>query len=155
MSTSKSGQRPKRSTHIYAGYSNWPDRSATDRFISWGWKDDDPKVVPAFLFRNASHRMIRSDRQGGLLLIECCMLHQLLPWDNNFEFNLYLQEQLRFATALPVEIRRKMLVRLHAESTRFKWNERQRWAENFPDVKIDNGNASIRKLVASSRLVVH
>lgn len=142
-------------THFHAGNANWPERSAADRFFSWGWSDGSPTVVPAFIFKTANRKANEFDADGGLLLVEDCTNQRLTHWDEYFEFGVYQGEQFRFVAALPPTIRAMLTVRLHAQHKKVQWSEEQRWIDRCPHTRIETGSASLRKLVAQSRLVVY
>ena len=142
-------------THFYAGNSQWPERSATDAFISWGWSDPATNVVPAFNFKAPNPQPMPHDPGGGLLLVEEGVNHRLTPWDSYYEFGTYQEQQFRFVEALPLEIRRALMVRIHGEHVIHRWCEPRRWAERHPAVRLDTGQVNIQALIAQSRLVVY
>ncbi len=142
-------------THIWAGAEFWPERAAADEFVTWGWTSDDPRDVPAFLFRTAGRGPQRGKRDGGLLLIEMPVSHRIDPHDSYAEFATYQADQFRFVEALPTNIRRALTVRLHGEYRKFPWREDDRWRDRLADVRIELGQLPINKLIEASRLVVH
>lgn len=142
-------------THFYAGRPDWPERSASDRFFTWGWSDGNANVVPAFNFKISSSKSSRSDPDGGLLLVELCVGHLITPWDSYYEFQLYQEEQFRFAAALPESIRRRLTVRLHAEHRSHTWSDEQRWHDRDPDITLDANPGPMSAALRKSRLVVH
>lgn len=141
-------------THFYAGNSQWPERSASDKFFSWGWSDGSAKVVPAFHFKTADKKR-RHRPDGGLLLIEECLNHLITPWDTYFEYGIYQEEQFRFVAALPPPIHQALTVRIHAEYKQHVWSEDQRWADRSPHTRLQTGSGSIWDLIAQSRLLVY
>ncbi|MDD4975386.1 MAG: LIC12162 family protein [Bacteriovorax sp.] len=142
-------------THFYAGTSKWPDRSASDQFFSWGWKDSNLNVVPAFCLKNPKLKLSKFDPNGGLLLIENCNPLRVTPWDNYYEFGIFLKEQFLFVGALPQLIQQQLIVRFHGEHEKFKWADKTRWQEQFSSVRIEAGSSKISELIKQSRLVVH
>lgn len=142
-------------THFSAGTSNRPERSTPDKFITWGWSDGSPNVVPAFIFKTAGRKLSGFDPRGGLLLIEACPPHLIWPWDSYFEFGIYQEEQFRFTAALPDAIHKKLTVRLHAEYKTREWSDEQRWKDRSPYTQLETGATNIRELIAQSRLVIH
>lgn len=142
-------------THIYAGNPNWPERSASDKFLTWGWLDEGGNAVPAFNFRSFSQYSNRSNPVGGLLLIELHLSQRITPWDNYFEFGVYQEEQFRFVAALPAAIQQGLTVRLHKAHRHLRWFDEKRWKDRSPHTRIETGEIPIQKLIAQSRLVVH
>lgn len=142
-------------TNIYAGNSCWPERSAADKFFSWGWSDSGSNVVPAFKFQTYPVKLNRYDANGGLLLIDDCAPWLYYPWDVYFEFGVYQQEQFHFVSALPKTIQQKLTVRLHRAYRHLRWFDEQRWQDRSPQTKIETGSVPIQQLISQSRLVVH
>lgn len=142
-------------THNWGGAECWPERSASDRFITWGWTDDDPRNVPAFNFRTVGRKRHDKRPEGGLLLIEMPVSHRIDPHDNYGEFVLYQEEQFRFVDALPETIRDVLTVRLHAQYRKHHWGEELRWTDHSPATRVETGGAPIGRLINESRLVVH
>lgn len=142
-------------TNFYAGNDQWPDRAATDAFFTWGWSDPGGNTVAAFNFRSVPNAGLPHNPSGGLLLIEECGNHRITPWDGDYEFARYLDEQYRFVEALPVEIQSCLTVRLHQEFRFHRWSEPARWAERLPSIAVDPGLEPMRAAIGRSRLVVY
>lgn len=142
-------------THFFFGDHSYPERTAADRFLTWGWDDGRPTTLPAFNFKIDLRNAAELDSLGGVLLIETSAMHKIMPWDVDAEHSEYMEQQFRFTDALPAEIRKSMVVRLHAGSARLRHEEPARWAVRFRDLPVDNGATPLRKLVSRSRLVVH
>ena len=141
-------------THIYSGNPAWPDQTASDKFFTWGWSNCSKKNIPAFVFKIAN-KPAKVNSNGGLLLIEVCLPHQLSPSDTHYEFGIYQEQQFRFVNALPESIRKSLTVRLHSGWRNTSWSDDKRWIENTHSVNLELGGAPIQKLIAKSRLVVH
>lgn len=129
--------------------------ATSDKFITWGWTDGNPKHVPAFIFKTAGRKRPRINEKGGLLLIELCVPHRVHSWDSYFEFQSYQDAQFRFVENLPDNIRRELAVRLHGEYKQHAWSEEQRWNDRSPETRIENGSTDIWTLIANNRLAVH
>jgi len=129
--------------------------ATSDAFVTWGWQGDDPKYVPAFIFKTAGQSRGGWNPQGGLLLIEVCLPHRLSAWDPYPEFAVYQEEQFRFVANLPETVRQTTTVRLHAEYKKQPWCEEERWRRREPSIALDKGTASISALTSASRLIVH
>ncbi len=133
----------------------WPEMTTCDRFFSWGWVNQSPRDVPAFVFRLAGRKSLELTPSGGLLLIQLHPPHRITPWDSYFEFGLYQDEQFRFLETLPAVIRDTVTVRLHAEHRTHRWSDKERWRDHRPETHIDSGVTAISRLIKQSRLVVH
>ena len=139
----------------YRGHLGWPEVVSGDIFLTWGWSNDNPRNVPAFVFKTAGKKQLKHSPDGGLLLIEVHPPHLVTTWDSLFEFGLYQEEQFRFVEALPETIGEGLTVRFHAEYKNHTWSDEQRWKDRSPRTQIETGSAPIRQLIEKSRLVVH
>ena len=133
-----------------------------DRFFTWGWTHNNPKNVPAFIFKNAGKNAGKNEattpKGGGLLLIELPPLHHSGLSDINAaysDFAKYQDEQFRFVAALPETIQKKLTVRLHGEWRKHRWSDEARWNDRCPLICIEPGSARLKTLISKSRLVVH
>lgn len=125
-----------------------------DTFISWGWGNNNPKIKPALNLKTVNRRQ-KWNEKGNLLLV--CMT---LPryFYNSFSGPVasqtlnYLNEQFQFALALQTKIRHKLIVRLNYHD--FGWCQHQRWQEQCPDVKLDDGLTKMSALISNSRIFV-
>jgi len=136
------------------GDQNGPEQVSVDKFFTWGWANGNTKNIPAFVFKIANRpRVAKAD--GGLLLIELCVPHQLSLDDAYYEFGIYQEQQFRFVEALPEKIQNELTVRLHGEWRNKRWSDDKRWSDRMPSVHLETGKAPIQKLMAKSRLIVH
>ncbi|MCX5816450.1 MAG: LIC12162 family protein [Proteobacteria bacterium] len=141
------------------GSQNWPEIVTCDKFFTWGWTNGNHRNIPAFVFTVAGRKPQNWLSDGGLLLVELhppiLLVSCELLWDDYLEFGIYQEEQFRFVAALPETIQQKLTVRLHHVYKKLRWSDEQRWKDFSPHMRIETGDAPIRKLVARSRVVVH
>jgi putative transferase (TIGR04331 family) len=126
-----------------------------DYFITWGYKKENPKNIPAFNLKIARKKSEGYDAAGGILLIEVCQTHPMTHWDSYFEFGIYQKEQFEFASALPPLIKQALTVRLHGGHRNYRWSDELRWRDYDPTIQIETGAKAINDLIKKSRLVVH
>lgn len=126
-----------------------------DQFITWGWENKSSRKIPAFIFKTAKQKKKSFDPQGGLLFIQATLPHWLGPDDKYYSFGQFQEEQFKFVDTLSPELRQLLCVRLHHTYKKLPWFERTRWEEKYPDLRIENGNIHIKKLIRKSRLVIH
>jgi putative transferase (TIGR04331 family) len=127
----------------------------SDKFITWGWSDGLPQHTPAFILKSAGIKPNQFNTHGGLLLIQVTLDHRINTFDSTYEFQSYFCDQQEFCSKVSDQIVSSLTIRLHAASKYQRWNEEARWREFNPNIKIDAGNTSIRKLCKNSRLIVH
>ncbi len=136
------------------GSQNWAEQVSADKFFTWGWTNENIKNIPAFVF-NIANRPRETQPDGGLLLIELFVPHQLSLDDAYYEFGIYQEQQFRFVEALPEKIQNELTVRLHGGWRSMRWSDSKRWSDRIPSVHLETGKAPMQKLIAKSRLVVH
>lgn len=140
-------------THFYFGNRSWPERSAVDRFLTWGWYDGQPETIAAFNFK-ATSKTSAMDPKGGLLLIETSVAHRFLPWDVTVEHLDYMSQQFHFVGSLPLAIREDLTVRLPGNSERLRYCEFRQWTDRHPGLIVDEGFTPFKSLLEKNRLVV-
>ena len=139
----------------YRGLQKLPELVTSDKFFTWGWTDDDPKNVPAFVFNIAGRKPRKKNAKDGLLLVEHVVPPRQEPEDSYFLFSEYQEDQFLFVEALPKRLQPLVTVRLARGSEKFSWSDRLRWKDRSKDVQIDSGSVGIHRLIADSRLVVY
>ena len=131
------------------------EEETSDKFFTWGWNNDLPKFVPAFIFKTAGKKKGVYSRNGGLLLIEEALSQKFFTWDNFSRFENYFKNQKEFVNKLNKLPRKKLTIRLAPQYQNNKQNEKKRWLDFDSSLRIDSGSTDIRYLISRSRLVVH
>ena len=140
----------------HASNDNLPEMVATDRFLTWGWRDDSIEKVPAFVFTIAGRGGDPVPTpNGGLLLVENTVSPRYTPEDSYFPHGQYQEDQFSFVDELPDRIRDNLTVRLYGTHRTLAWNDQQRWRDRFSSVRLETGQVKFNKLVAQSRLTVY
>lgn len=143
-------------THVHFGNASWPERSATDRFITWGgWGADQPRHSSAFIFKTAGRKPQQFDPSGGLLLIEDLLPQRLSVGDIHRHYLMYQEAQFQFVKELPSSIHSRLTVRLHKAFKHGTWCDDQRWRDRSPETTVELGVLPIHDLISQSRLVIH
>ncbi len=133
----------------------WVCVAMSDKFVTWGWADGNPKHAPAFIFKTAEKRIPKRNPRGGLVLIHDNIPYRWDPWDVDATFNATIHERFRFVETLPRELQRQAIIRLHGNHASLRGFEKMRWEDRRYDVAVDDGVVPLRKLIKKSRLVVH
>ena len=129
--------------------------ATAEKFITWGWQDNNAKCVPAFLFKTLGRKSRKYDKNGGLLLVELPISQRMNSWDNWFVQSLYQRDQFLFVSKLGSEIQGRVTVRLKSSFQQASWCDDQRWRDQFPSIVVEKGDLNIHKLISDSRIVVH
>jgi putative transferase (TIGR04331 family) len=134
-------------------YSPTIEEITSDKFITWGFKDELPQHTPAFVFKTVGIKKKNYNSKGGLLLIEMCQHYRRTTHDALSEYIKYFNDQKKFVKRLSKTSKKKLTIRLHSELR--TWNEKARWLDFDSSLKFDNGRINIQKLISKNRLVVH
>lgn len=127
-----------------------------DKFITWGWSGSLPQYVPGFILKTSGQKKIKNNLNGGLLLIQNGYTKTDTTFDSKFEYLKYLDAQKEFVNCLTKNLREKLTIRLFNENYQNEeWEERLRWRDFDPKLKIDNGQVNINKLIIKNKLTVH
>jgi putative transferase (TIGR04331 family) len=131
----------------------------SDKFVSWGWSSDDPKVVPGVVLTNFGKK-ISSLRDGCLLLTTVPMRrysHKGGAWPvGSAQSQAFLEDQLDFYRHLLPGISGQSVLRIfEAQDRRFGSEYLSAWREKFPQVRVDDSKLPIRSALRKSRLFVY
>ena len=126
-----------------------------DKWLSWGWSDKiRSQIIPIGNFKNLRQRT-GYNPNGRALMVETGLPRYscyLTATPISSQFLDYLDDQQKFLKFLPRKICSQVLVRLYAKD--FGWDQRERWKNKMPEVKIDSRNQNILKLIRKSRLCI-
>jgi len=130
--------------------------ATTDRFLTWGWTDGNPKHYPC-VANTVLGKPIGTWNPNGGLLQETMIAFRYTrdPWDITIQQSEYLEDQFRFVEQLPEHICGKLTVRLSYNDKLHGYSREEIWKARHPNVQLDNGYSSIETLIRRSRLVVH
>lgn len=141
-----------------AKYSPWETHEVltADRYLTWGWKENNPKHYPAAALKAVGQNTGRWNPSGGLLLIEDMMPYRDFIWGVSNMTEEYLNNQFRFFALLQDKVKVHAIVRLHhTYSWGMGWSEDKRWKDRSPDTRLDFGSNPIKSLIGRNRLTVH
>lgn len=140
-------------THRY--FNPTIEEITSNKFITWGWVDGLQQHKPAFCFKTAGRKSINNNPKGGLLLIELSLGGRTTITDNTAEYIHYFNDQTNFIKRLNAKPRENLTIRLHAGYRYTLWNDKARWNDLDPMLKIDPCAEHIHKLILDNRLIVY
>lgn len=126
-----------------------------DKFITWGWKNNSKKFIPAFIFKNGTQKKYKFDPNGGLLLVQTCYTKNFTTYDRKFQYLRYLEDQIKFVDLLAKASKQNITIRLNPEYLISRWSVKKRWLDFDNKINLEFGKANISKLISQNRLVVH
>lgn len=127
-----------------------------DRYLSWGWrKDGFAKVKPLSAVKLLSTSKIRSDVDGGLLLV-MAELPRYSYWMYSIpvasQLEQYFEEQFCFVDRLTPVAAKALVVRLFPYD--YGWCQKLRWQDRLTNVRFDSMKRSMSESLQHSRLFV-
>lgn len=128
----------------------------SDRYLTWGWSDPArPTVVPVGMLKPSVSGRRRSNTRRRLLLVTLNQSRYTyrLSSESFASSERYFEDQLAFADALPISIRRELLVRLTPQE--YGWHVASRWGDRHPSVALDPGSGKMSIQLEHARMVVH
>ena len=136
------------------GFTEEHQLAISDAFLSWGWTEDGARILPTGNLKT-SGKTVDWDPQGQALLVEMTMprySYHMYAVPVAGQWLDYFSDQCRFVEALPEQVRRQLLVRLHPGD--FGWEQKQRWQDRCPGIRLDEGGLPMASLIARSRLYI-
>ena len=126
-----------------------------DKWLSWGWSDKTkPQITPVGNIKIVN-RKGRYNHKGGLLMVEMAMprySYHLYAVPVSRQYIGYLDDQFTFVEALPELIYNELMVRLNRSD--YGWEQKARWNEKHPNIKLDTGARNIKQLISKSRIYI-
>jgi putative transferase (TIGR04331 family) len=126
-----------------------------DQYLTWGWMQaDQEKVIPFGNLKDIG-KIQATDPNGGALLVEMCLprtSYAMYSVPVASQWLNYFEDQCRFIQALPPNLRKQLLVRLHSHD--YGWCQKQRWQERFPSILLEDGLQSMESLISKSRIYI-
>ena len=132
----------------------------SDRFLTWGWKDERPQTYPAVALTNIGKSQPVFDLRGALLMVSVpirLMSFKSSSWPIGAnQSEEFINGQLQLARHLDERIRRHVIFRIHAKLDQKMGSfYSDRWRADFPEVKIDDSTSPIEERIRDSRLFVY
>jgi len=143
------------------GLNKWIEEheiNISDRYLTWGWGTaesgrNSKKLVPLGMQK----KMVRKKSKevaGDLLFVMASAPRYPFRLDMDAEIYDYLVDCFRLPDALAgTPIYNSLLVRLYSRD--YGWNEKARWSDAHPTIRLDDGMASMDELIERSKLVVY
>jgi putative transferase (TIGR04331 family) len=128
----------------------------SDCSLSWGWEEGVRyPQVKAFGFPKFAGNPQKWDPQGFALLVQGDMPRysfDIRAMALTSQMLEYFEDQYQFYAALPESIQHELLVRLYPGD--YGWNQKQRWQDCFPEIRLDQGDVPMSNLIKKSRLYI-
>jgi putative transferase (TIGR04331 family) len=128
----------------------------SDCHLPWGWKSESEKTrnIPALINVGKKRFEDQPGAQKLLLITDCTYRYGRKPWVGTMDNDTYIGDLQGFVGELKPDIRSNVVVRLHHHSALYDADHAERWRIFDPGIALDEGEVSMDKLRAQSRLAV-
>lgn len=127
-----------------------------DRFLSWGWSyPGADSIVPVGNFKTFGKSVKRHAPDTALLI------QTVVPQQSYHLYSVpaaagqwcsYFNDQCRFVHALQNRLHKVLSVRLYPQD--FRYCQKQRWHDAFPDVQVDDGSVPMQSVLERTRICI-
>ena len=132
------------------------DELISDKFITWGWKNDNNKYIASQIFRK--YDKLNQNKNYNLCskiyLIENTINPNYHTEDVHYEFNNYYSEQKKFILNLDKEIKKNIIIKLHVAYTYMKKEEDLRWRNFDKNLTVMSHYGKFKNIVKDARLII-
>ena len=128
----------------------------SDSFLSWGWKDiniSKVKPVGSLIQRSNNIKFYNNKSLVMTTLGAPRFSFRLLSMPIAGQWLKYQKNLYTFCDLLKKEMIQDLIVR--NDPSDFGWNQKYRWVDYNPSIKLDNGTRSIHKLFNKCRISIH
>jgi putative transferase (TIGR04331 family) len=126
-----------------------------DKWLSWGWSDEKtPNIIPVGNLW-VIDSTLNYDPNGYALMVENVSprySYHMLALPVAGQWLSYFDDQCLFISALPMHIRKQVLLRLYSND--FGWCQKERWRDSFPYIELDEGHEPIDNLLNKCRISI-
>lgn len=130
--------------------------NVSDYFLTWGWTNKALKnIFPVGMIKPNSFVKPHKNRQKHALLIlgsHPRYSYKLYSETVSKQYINYISDQFIFINCLSLEIKNKLIVKVY--QNQYGWDELLRFKDTFPDINIENCNASLKKLSKNSKIII-
>lgn len=130
---------------------------SSDIFYTWGWKSDEfenTKLLAAARFNFV--QSIKSRPNGRILLALTTMTrysyHLYSSPVGASGMLAYLDDQFNFVKTLTPEAKKLLSVRFSQAD--YRWDQKNRWLDQFPNLEYDESNLAMHEQLKKSRLFI-
>ena len=127
-----------------------------DKFFTWGWSDDNKKVIPApglrLLHINTTNKINNSQKILWVLSSIPRYSERMYSIPTGPQWLNYIRDQVFFYEYLDEAVRNKLVCRPFVHE--YGWHERSRLQDKFPDLKFDSREKPIHKIRKNYSLIV-
>jgi putative transferase (TIGR04331 family) len=141
---------------LFPTRAEYHENKIADCHLPWGWKSESQssRNIPALINVGKMRFDDQSKAEKLLLITDCTYRYGRKPWVSTMDNDTYIGDLQGFVGQLTPDIRSNVVVRLHHHSALYDADHAERWRSFDPGIALDEGEASMDKLRAQSRLAV-
>jgi len=136
-------------------FTEYHELAISDRYLTWGWKNDDRKITPIGAFKKSVERKKKKHSPRSMLFLLSGTSRYsggLISVPVSSQWIDYMDDQMAFYSGLPDKIANDTVVRLYPSD--YGWSQSSRWKDKFPTSKICDRKTSFKDQLLSTKLVV-
>lgn len=141
-------------THLYYGNGSWPERSAVDAFITWGWSNNDIEI-PAYNFKVPYQQRKYTKPLPGILVITQPKDFQTVPWNTQIKYDNYLDDLHKLVIDLSDFSLAKINLRFHKESSEDFNKDNLNKFFSIKNVICDFQRQDLLKVKSTSKIIIY
>lgn len=130
--------------------------SISDKYLSWGWKNENKKVSPVGIFKPLvkSKNIKKKDKLIFILLGTDRYSHNIQSIPISSQWQNYFNNQIMLANNLNQQIKKNIYFKLYPHD--YKWNQAQRLKDNldFSTFDIIKENIKYKDIFKNCRLTI-
>jgi putative transferase (TIGR04331 family) len=132
------------------------ENKIADCHLPWGWKSESQysRNIPALINVGKTRFDDQSKAEKLLLITDCTYRYGRKSWVSTMDNDTYIGDLQGFVGQLTPDIRSNVVVRLHHHSALYDADHAERWRSFDPGIALNEGEASMDKLRAQSRIAV-
>jgi putative transferase (TIGR04331 family) len=141
---------------LFPTRAEYHENKIADCHLPWGWKSESEKTrnIPALINVGKKRFEDQSGAQKLLLITDCTYRYGRKPWVSTMDNDTYIGDLQGFVRQLTPDIRSNVVVRLHHHSALYDADHAERWRSFDPGIALDEGEVSMDKLRAQSRIAI-
>jgi putative transferase (TIGR04331 family) len=141
---------------LFPTRAEYHENKIADCHLPWGWKSESQssRNIPALINVGKMWFDDQSKAERLLLITDCTYRYGRKPWVSTLDNDTYIGDLQGFVGQLTPDIRSNVVVRLHHHSALYDADHAERWRSFDPGIALDEGEVSMDKLRAQSRIAV-
>jgi putative transferase (TIGR04331 family) len=132
------------------------EEATSDKFLTWGWSEPGKQYAPVGCFKFAGKKPRRQKNKiENIMLVQTCLGSLFTTYDRSYTHSKYFEDQIKFASTLNSDNRRRLKVRLHSLSNIYGFSEKCRWLDFDANTEFEESGKPLVNIASDFRLIVN